>query len=1143
MKLNLSHWSLKTRITLFTLVIFVVGIWSLSFYASRMLEKDMQHLLGNQQFSTATYVAAQINGELSERMQYLQAIADSISPVMLRNPAKLQAFLEQENALQIMFNAGAFITRTEGTAIASVPLSAERFGINYMDRDYILAALNEGKSSIGRPIMGRTLKSPVFVVATPIRDRAGNVIGSLSGVTNLGKPNFLDKITESSYGKSGGYVLLIPKLRLIVTATDKSRIMQALPPRGAVPTLDQFLEGYEGSAIYVNPLGVEVLGSAKTIPVADWLLGVTLPTTEALAPIREMQGRVLLATFFFTLLAGTLTWWMLRRQLSPMLAAVQHMSALVAGNQPPQALPVTRQDEIGTLITGFNRMLETMAQRAAALKESDGRAATLIETSPLPLALNDEQGNIIYLNQAFIKTIGYSLNEIPTLEHWWPLAYPEQKYRQWVADRWQKNIEDAQLTQQPFAPIEINVMCKDGLVRTFMASASAFEGGFSKTHLVILYDITESKKTQQALMASNLRLSEAQQFAHIGNWSADMVSGELYWSDEIYRIFGHQPGSFAPSLQAFHAAVHPEDVTLVAQSEKVAQQTGRHDVVHRIVRPDGSVRYVHELAHAEFDAAGKMVRLSGTVQDVTEMKQAELALVATTKRLNDAQRMALIGNWSLDLQSGELSWSDEIFHMFEIDPNKFGATYEAFLNTIHPDDRAAVNEAYSNSLVTREPYEITHRLRMNDGRIKWVVEKCMSDFDAAGKPLRSRGMVQDITRLKQVEFELIAARDLAEKASKAKSDFLSSMSHELRTPMNAILGFGQVLDYDESISGEQRVCVKEILGAGFHLIELINEVLDLSQIESGNLKLSMESVELCAVITESIKLVDVLADKRNIKISHAGQEGVTVHADRIRLKQALLNLLSNAIKYNREGGSVHVEVQSHGANRLRILVRDTGMGIPAAKMRGVFQAFNRLGAENSNIMGAGIGLTITRRIIEMMGGSVEVESEEGVGSLFWIELPTEFMPIKAQETPAMQSKDTGLQPQEPSKYNVLYIEDNPSNLRLVTQLFTQRKYIHLISAHTPELGIDLAFAQRPDLILLDINMPGMSGYQVLEVFKSDKRLEGVPVIAVTASAMVSDIEHGMAAGFSEYLTKPLDIANFYNVIDRYLSAAVGHHKK
>lgn len=1015
MKLNLQQWSLKTRITLFTLIIFVASIWSLSFYASKVLQHDVQQLLGDQQFSTVTFVAAEVEEQLNDRFQYLQSISSALAPAMLNNHPALQAWLEQKKVLGIMFNAGSFFTNLRGDAIASVPVELGRVGTNYLDRDYVIAALQKGESTVGKPILGRKLNSPVVVMAVPVRDAQGKIVGAMAGVIDLGRPNFLENITNASYGKSGGFVLLAPKHRLIVTATDKSRIMQALPAPGVVPTLDRFLDGYEGSAIYVNPLGVEVLGSAKSIPAAAWLLGVTLPTAEALAPIRSMQQRVLLVAIFLTLLAGALTWWMIKRQLSPMLLAVETMKSWPDAQLSTQALPVAGQDEIATLIKGFNGLLGSVEQKQVMLRSSELQARSVIELSPVPLAINDDHGNISYLNQAFIKTLGYTLEDIPTLEEWWPRAYPDAGYRKFVADLWLQRLEQVRHSKQAFVPLEINISCKDSSLRTFLVSAAAFGDESYKNHMVILYDITERKLAESELIVASERLKEAQHIAHIGNWSLDLVSGKLLWSDEI-------------------------------------------------------------------------------------------------------------------------------FEMFEIDHTKFGATYEAFLNAIHPDDREAVNQAYSNSLVTRQPYEITHRLKMSDGRIKWVMEKCNSDFDAAGKPLQSRGMVQDITRLKQVELELVAARDLAERASKAKSEFLSSMSHELRTPMNAILGFAQVLDYDPNLAEEYRVSVKEILSAGFHLIELINEVLDLSQIETGNLNLLMESVEICTVVEESIKLVSVLADKRKIKVTHAGLEGVTVKADRIRLKQALLNLLSNAIKYNREGGSVSIEVRPQGANRLRIRVRDTGMGIPPAQLQDVFQAFNRLGAENSNVMGAGIGLTITRRIVEMMGGTVAVESEVGVGSLFWIELPIEFMPLRVEEHPARQSKDKRAQGLESAKYNVLYIEDNPSNLRLVAQLFGQRKYIHLITAHTPELGIDLAIAQRPDLILLDINMSGMSGYQVLEVFKHDEHLQNVPVIAVTAAAMPSEIEQGLAAGFTEYLTKPLDIANFYNVIDRYLSV-LGHRQK
>jgi hypothetical protein len=261
-----------------------------------------------------------------------------------------------------------------------------------------------------------------------------------------------------------------------------------------------------------------------------------------------------------------------------------------------------------------------------------------------------------------------------------------------------------------------------------------------------------------------------------------------------------------------------------------------------------------------------------------------------------------------------------------------------------------------------------------------------------------------------------------------------------------------------------------------------------------------------------------------------------VRADRTRLRQVLLNLLSNAIKYNREGGSVRLEVRPKGTDRLRIQVTDTGPGIAATRLTELFQPFNRLDAENSGIEGTGIGLTITRRIVEMMGGTVDVESEVGVGSTFWIELPLESAPEPGLERAAVGSA-TPARRMKAAQHTVLYIEDNPSNLRLVAQILGHRQHIHLLTAHTPELGIELALARRPELILLDINMPGMDGYQVLSVLKSKASLKNTPVVAITANAMPKDIERGMAAGFCEYLTKPLDVVTFHKVVDTYLATS------
>jgi PAS domain S-box-containing protein len=436
------------------------------------------------------------------------------------------------------------------------------------------------------------------------------------------------------------------------------------------------------------------------------------------------------------------------------------------------------------------------------------------------------------------------------------------------------------------------------------------------------------------------------------------------------------------------------------------------------------------------------------------------------------------------------------------------------------DYQALVARLQRGEPVINYPVELT-----SQGRDIWGFTSFFNiEFEGEAASL---AWIYDVT-------QLVRARQDAERANHAKSEFLSNMSHELRTPMNAVLGFGQLLEYDDTLNAEQQESVQHILKGGRHLLELINQVLDLARVEAGHITLSLEPVEVNSVVEECRSLASTLAEKRNITISHSGLKGVVVRADRTRLKQVLFNLLSNAIKYNREGGHVTLDVQAVGDQRLRLRVTDTGPGIPAQRLGELFQPFNRLGAENSAVEGTGIGLTITRRIMQAMGGTVDVQSTLGVGSTFWVELPQDS--LASTEHHAAPASDTAAPATEPVavRHTVLYIEDNPINIKLVEMILSRRKHIRLLSAHTPELGMELARTQQPDLILLDINMPGMNGYQVLDVLQSDAKVKGVPVVAVTANAMMHDIQRGKAAGFADYLTKPLQVTQFLETVDRHL---------
>ena len=401
MKLNIFQWrSLKTRVTVFTLIIFLLSTWTMAFYASRMLRDDMQHLLGEQQFATVSVIAAEVNDRLSERLAALELIAKEVDADLMANPASLQARLEQRPLLQFMFNGGTWISRQDGIVISSNRPAL--IGANYADREYMLAVLKAGKSTISKPITGKVLKDPIIVMAVPIHDDQGQVIGALAGVTDLSQPSFFDKVTESRYGKTGGYLLIALQHQLFITATDKSRIMQPVPAPGINSMHDQYMQGFEGYGFSNSSRGVEELTAAKGIPVAGWFMVSVLPAAEAFTPIRAMQQRMLLATLFLTLLAGGVTWWMtlrmLKHQLSPMLAAARTLATSADSKQPPQRLPVTRQDEIGELLGGFNRLLEILAQREEALRDMAASLETKVDdrtrqlrTVTAQLALTEER--------------------------------------------------------------------------------------------------------------------------------------------------------------------------------------------------------------------------------------------------------------------------------------------------------------------------------------------------------------------------------------------------------------------------------------------------------------------------------------------------------------------------------------------------------------------------------------------------------------------------------------------------------------------------------------------------------------------------------------------------------------------------------
>ena len=417
-----------------------------------------------------------------------------------------------------------------------------------------------------------------------------------------------------------------------------------------------------------------------------------------------------------------------------------------------------------------------------------------------------------------------------------------------------------------------------------------------------------------------------------------------------------------------------------------------------------------------------------------------------------------------------------------------------------------------------------------DGSFYWVDATIVPFLNENGKPFQYVAIRTDIT-------ERVEAEHRAEKANRAKSEFLSAMSHELRTPLNAILGFGQMLEYNpnEPLSAAQKDCVQHIMSGGKHLLDLINDILDLAKIEAKKVTLSLENISLSDVIDECLSLTTTQAEQRNITVTytHSDCDAIYVHADFTRLKQILLNLMSNAVKYNRENGSVLIDCQDADNHRLRINITDSGEGLSAEQQAELFQPFHRLGAETSDIEGTGIGLVVCKELVELMNGEIGIISTPGEGSTFWIEIPT---------ATGLPSTETILDPPDEGSLDtlpgvngtMLYVEDNPANLRLMELVVSHVDGLKMLSADTAEQGLEMARAHDFDLIVLDINLPGMSGLELVKKLKVEPKLKTVPIIALSAAATRHDIRKGLKAGFRHYLTKPINVPHLVDVIREML---------
>jgi PAS domain S-box-containing protein len=873
--------SLKTKFITVVLVIFVVSSWLLAFAIQHSLKEDMVALLGAQQYSTVSYIAADIDGKIRHRIDLLNQNAKLVSE-LIGSPEKTREFLKGRIGLQALFQAGLVVIDKQGVGVADYPIVQDRERASFSELEFFQEAIATGKTVIGKPRIGRFTKKPGVAIAAPVRNPAGDITGVIVGFATLSDKSLFGQIEQGRAGKTGWILVSSPRDQLIITSSDPERVLQPLPSPGISKMLDRFIAGYEGSGLTTSQLGIESLVSAKQIPSAGWVIQMALPTAEAFAPIRDMNRHAYELAGGLTLLATLIIWFLVRRALKPLDKTTSDIREMAMGTSDIHSLPLQGDCEIQDLCASFNALVEQRKQAEQSLRESS-----------------------------------------------------------------------------------------------------------------------------QSLAEQDLLLRNAQHIAHIGTWRLDHATQRLTWSDEMFNIFEITYSHAPLPAEAWFSAIHPDDRERVRIA--LANSTGgcnHYDITYRLLLPDGIEKYVHEHCEYQGNDDGQAPMSMGVTQDVTEQ-------VLTEQSIRESEvRFRTIVDYTYDWEYWQ-GLQGEILYMNTACERVSGYTQTEFIchptlldEIVHPNDRHIFAEHHHHSQ-QETMSSLEFRILTKDGQVRWIWHGCRAVYGKNHQLLGRRASNRDITDRKLVEADLelhrqyltqmveeqtadlSIAKEAAEASSRAKTVFLATMSHELRTPINGIMGMaGMALR--RATDPKQADQLSKVIKSSENLLAIIGDILDYSKLESERFTLNEMKFAVCELMAILVNSKLQQAKDKGLELIveiAPGISGLTLSGDEQRISHVLGHLVSNAIKFTASGKitlRAKADVESTEDICMRFEVQDTGIGISEENQKRVFNTFEQVdGSMSRKYGGIGLGLALSKRLIEAMGGSIGVVSTEGAGSTFW----------------------------------------------------------------------------------------------------------------------------------------------------------------